>query len=220
MTEFIRLPYRLEAAAPPFETNAIKSPEALARHFIKLYSKRGGRVFDPFAGLGTTLFAAEELGRIPFGMEADPQRHGWVAGQLRHWLNLRQGDAARLDRAGFPQMDFCMTSPPYMRARDRWNPLYAGDPARAGYPAYLRRMGHIFAKVAPLLKRQATLVVQVDNIPGLKTESAFTPLVRDLGLAISKSFLQTGEVIVAYDKASGARKPDNPYTQCLIFKPR
>ena len=208
--QFICLPYKLERTAPKFETNAIKYPEALVRHFLQLYTKRGAKVFDPFAGLGTTLFVAEELGRVPFGMEADRQRHEWVAGQLQNWLNLRQGDAGRMDKIGFPQFDFCMTSPPFMRVSDKWNPLFAGDPVKAGYPAYLRRMGQIFGKLAPLMKRNATLVVQADNLPG----KVFTPLVRDLGVAIAKSFVPTGEVIVAYDKAP----KDYPYTNCLLFK--
>lgn len=208
--QFMRLPYKLEAAPPPFETNAIKSPEALIRHFVKLYTKRGAKVFDPFAGLGTTLFVAEELGRVPFGMEADEQRYGWTAGQLHNWLNLRQGDAAKLDKVGFPKMDFCMTSPPYMKISDRWNPLYAGDPDKAGYANYLKRMAQIFIKVATIMKRNAVLVVQVDNIPGKQ----FTPLVRDLSLAISKSFVPISEVTIAYEKA-----PKNyAHTNCLVFK--
>ena len=85
--QFIALPYGLEREAPPFEGNDIKYPEALVRHFLKQSTSPGDKVFDPFAGLGTTLFVAEEMRRIPFGVEHDARRHGWVAGQLTRWPN-------------------------------------------------------------------------------------------------------------------------------------
>ena len=79
--QFITLPYALEREAPPFEGNDIKYPEALVRLFLKKLTKPGNRVFDPFAGLGTTLFVAEEMRRIPFGIERDERRYrsGWPA---------------------------------------------------------------------------------------------------------------------------------------------
>ena len=131
--QFITLPYALERAAPPFEGNDIKYPEALVRYFLKEFTSPGDRVFDPFTGLGTTLFVAEEMRRIPFGVEHDARRHQWVAGQLTHWANLVLGDSAKLCSYGFPKMDFAMTSPPFMPRHHRWNPLVAGNPANAGY---------------------------------------------------------------------------------------
>jgi hypothetical protein len=68
----------------------------LVRYFLQEFTKPGDKVFDPFAGLGTTLFVAEEMRRIPFGIEHDPRRHQWVAGQLKNWANLKYGDSAKL----------------------------------------------------------------------------------------------------------------------------
>lgn len=206
----ITLPYKLERAAPPFETNAVKYPEALVRYFLKALTKIGDRVFDPFAGLGTTLFVAEAMRRVPYGIEADEQRHAWVAGQLQHWLQLVHGDSLRLAKLGLPPMDFCMTSPPFMRQSDRWNVLAGGDAKRTGYTAYLRDMRKVFAQVATVLKPRTRLVVQVDNLPG----RTFTPLVHDLQAAISHSFRQEGEVIVRW---TGAPE-DYTHTTCLIFR--
>jgi DNA modification methylase len=48
-------------------------PEGLAEFFIRALSPPGGLVVDPFAGSGTTLVAAERLGRRPLGFELHPQ---------------------------------------------------------------------------------------------------------------------------------------------------
>lgn len=210
MKNFITLPFKLERAAPPFEGNDIKTPESLPRYFMNALSKPGAKIFDPFVGLGTTMFVAEELGRVPYGIEADPLRQQWVAGQLENWMHVRCADSAKADTLGFPKMDMLMTAPPFMAINHKWNPLYAGDPVKNGYDVYLKRMQHIFKRLSPLLKKGAPVVVQVDNIPG----RVFTPLVRDLSSAISKVMTLENEVVVAYQ---GSRA-DYRHTHCLIFK--
>ena len=44
-------------------------PIALPAEYLKAF---GGAVYDPFLGSGTTLIAAEQLGRRCFGMEISP----------------------------------------------------------------------------------------------------------------------------------------------------
>lgn len=207
---FVKLPYKFERDPPPFEGQDIKYPESLVRYFLKNYTGPGDKVFDPFAGLGTTLFVSEAMKRVPYGVEYDRRRYEWVAGQLAHWTNLMHGDAAALHRFGFPKMDFCITSPPFMPQTDKWNPLYGGNPEKAGYDLYLKRMTSIFRQVAGMLKKNAYFAVQVDNIPG----RVFTPLVRDIGNAAGKVMRPEGEVVIAWQNA----KPDYPHTHCLLFK--
>lgn len=207
----ITLPWALEKDPPPFGSDADKFSESLPRYFIEKFTKKRDRVFDPFMGLGTTAFTAEDLGRVPYGIEHDPVRCEWVAGQLEQWMNMFHGDAADMDRLGLPKMDFCVTSPPYMPKHHKWNPLFGGDPAKAGYDVYLRRMGHIFKKLATVMKCNAYVVVHADN---LLHGAHYTPLVRDLSLAIEKSMKLQAEIIVTWDNA----KPDYPQTHCLLFK--
>jgi hypothetical protein len=209
-SQFVTLPYALEREPPPFEGNDIKYPESLVRHFLKQFTKRGDKVFDPFAGLGTTLFVAEEMRRIPFGVEQDARRQQWVAGQLEHWRNLRQGDSSKLSSYAFPRMDFSMTSPPYMKRHHKWNPLCEGDSAHGGYEAYLRGIQQIYRQLAGLMTRGGVVVVHADNLPG----RSYTPLVRDLSLAIGEVLRLETEIIVAWKGApKGIR-----HTHCLVFK--
>lgn len=48
-------------------------PLALAERVISLYSKEGDLVFDPFAGIGTTIIAAAKLNRVGIGIELQKQ---------------------------------------------------------------------------------------------------------------------------------------------------
>lgn len=207
----IKIPFIHERKNPPFEGDDIRYPEALVRHFLKAHTKAGDKIFDPFTGLGTTLFVAEEMGRIPYGIEAERNRFEWVAGQLEHWQNLTHGSAADLASFGFPKMDFCMTSPPYMPKHHKWNPLFAGNPKHAGYDKYLAQMERIFKAVAGVMKRGATIVVQVDN---LRHGHVFTPLVRDIGIAAEQSLTLHNEIIVEWLNP----KQGYSHTHCLIFK--
>jgi len=49
-----------------------QKPAALFMRAIRNSCPPGGLVFDPFLGSGTALVAAEELGRVCYGMELDP----------------------------------------------------------------------------------------------------------------------------------------------------
>lgn len=44
----------------------------LVKYFLSEYSKKPGRVLDPFAGAGTTLFAGQEIGWESYGVELLP----------------------------------------------------------------------------------------------------------------------------------------------------
>jgi hypothetical protein len=207
---FIELPFIYENEGPIGHDNSDQYPESLVRYFLENYTQKKDKIFDPFLGLGTTAFVAQDMARIPYGIEENQERYEWVAGQLDNWNHIKQGDSGNMLSFGFPKMDFCITSPPYMPCHDKWNPLYSGNPKYSGYETYLKRMVFIFKNLSQIMKQNALIVVQADNLYGRK----YTPLVRDISTVVSKNFKPEGEIIVKWKNA----KPDYPYTHCLLFK--
>ena len=57
-------------------------PLKLAERMISMYSKKRDSVLDPFAGIGTTLVAAQNLERHALGMELNPD----FAASAKTWL--------------------------------------------------------------------------------------------------------------------------------------
>lgn len=68
-------------------------PVKLFGYLIKNSSKRGGRVFDPFCGSGTTVVACEQLGRKAAAIELDPRYCDVI---VRRWEALTGRKAERL----------------------------------------------------------------------------------------------------------------------------
>jgi DNA methylase len=73
-----------------------QKPVDLMRRPILNHIKRGGLVYDPFLGSGTTLAAAEVTGRLCCGLELDPK---YVDVIVTRWQSLT-GQKATLDGNG------------------------------------------------------------------------------------------------------------------------
>jgi DNA modification methylase len=65
-------------------------PAALVVDALKDCSKRGSIVLDPFLGSGTTLVAAEQVGRLAYGVELDPL---YVDVAVERWQRFTKRDA-------------------------------------------------------------------------------------------------------------------------------
>ena len=64
--------WEMQPAKAKAEEHPAPFPLELPKRLIKLYSFWGDTVLDPFAGTGTTLRAAQELGRKSIGFELNP----------------------------------------------------------------------------------------------------------------------------------------------------
>jgi hypothetical protein len=63
-------------------------PVVLAHWVLEVYSNGADAVFEPFDGTGTTIIAAEQLGRRCYAMEIDPR---YVAVALQRWVDATGG---------------------------------------------------------------------------------------------------------------------------------
>jgi len=71
-----------------------QKPVALYEAPIGNHLRRGESLYDPFLGSGTTLVAAERLGRRCYGMEIDPR---YVQVAIERWQTFTGQQAAKLD---------------------------------------------------------------------------------------------------------------------------
>lgn len=83
------------------EEHPTMKPVALVARALTNSSTLKSIVLDPFLGSGTTLIAAEQLGRICYGLELDP---GYCDVIVERWENLT-GQKAVLDSSGREESD-------------------------------------------------------------------------------------------------------------------
>lgn len=58
-------------------------PEELPEWFIKLFTKEGDTVLDPFLGSGTTMFVSNKMNRNSIGIELNPEYYQMIDNQLK-----------------------------------------------------------------------------------------------------------------------------------------
>src|SRR5438067_13640797 len=73
-----------------------QKPIELMRRPVLNHTKRGGTVYDPFLGSGTTLIAAEVTERACYGLEIDPKYADCI---VQRWQNFT-GKQAKLEADG------------------------------------------------------------------------------------------------------------------------
>ncbi|WP_128475998.1 DNA methyltransferase [Halorussus pelagicus] len=221
MQTFVTLPYEQETEIPP-EYDDVRTPETYVRHFLREFSEAGDVVFDPFAGFGTTLTIAEELGRVPYGVEYEADRAEFVRERLDRGENVVRGNALELDPDDFPAFDCCLTSPPYMERTMGVNPFrnYAED-SKSDYQTYLADVTDLFARLRGLAAPNAHVLVDVSN---MKYEGAVTTLAWDVADAVSESFCFEGEVVVGWngdeldERDGGTYGYGYDHSYCLVFR--
>ncbi len=91
-------------------------PQSLAEQHIRIYTKKGQTVLDPFVGVGTTVFAAAKLERFGIGIDINPDFLS-LAEQVSQYsdrLRLICDDARNMEKhIKQNSVDFILTSPPY-----------------------------------------------------------------------------------------------------------
>ena len=168
-------------------------PIALPARCIKLFTHKGELVLDPFAGVGTTLIAAQDLGRNAVGFDLKKEYVDFSNKRLSQ--KKLQDNTKQVvihdDSLNIPEylneetISLCVTSPPYsnMLNRPRLNKSlrgdlrrnkhykkvqqYSNDPRDLGTmepKKYAEELGKIYAKILPLLKPKAHCVINITDL--------------------------------------------------------
>lgn len=177
----------------------------LARTVITALSAPGDVVLDPFAGFGTALEVAHELGRSAVGIELLPERVAVIRARVPA-AHVVEGDARGIAalvadgalglRPG--SVALVLTSPPWMTANDHpANPLTAYETDDGDYRTYLDSLTDVVRALRPLLRPGGHIVLDVAD---LHHEGALTPLVDDAAAAVSTELPLVGTVPVIWDE--------------------
>jgi len=174
-------------------------PVQLAQRVIECFLPPEGRVvLDPFSGLGSTVLAAHNLGRVGIGLDINPD-YVRVAqqrlGDCSEGCRIICADASDLlHHVGQESVDLVVTSPPYWniltrrRSADRKAVRNYGDRREdlgrvPDYSNFLPALGRVFARVREALRPGAYCVVVVMD---LREGPRFYPLHADLAAAMQK----------------------------------
>lgn len=190
-----------------FRSDDNRNPENLVIYFLKKFTKKGDKIFDPFAGLGTTLIVSEQMSRIPFGIELDKNRANYIRSQIKNKDNIINGDSKKLKSYKLPFFDFCFTSPLYMSNNGK------------GYVKYLKDLHDIFSQLKIHMKKNSYLVIEVSN---LKHKNV-TTLAWDIEKEVSKVLHFEGEIVIGWKGKDSYGNGGNygygyDHSYCLIFK--
>lgn len=167
-------------------------PVALAEHVIKLFTHKGELVVDPFVGSGTTLVAAQELGRNAVGADLSQEyvdlsnsRLGLREEDGAHQLAVAQDARNLADLLEPGAVKLLFASPPYAdmlnhrranksrRSVDRRNEQFgkveqysqdARDLGTLDPIAYGRTLGEIYERLLPTLKPGGHAVINVNDL--------------------------------------------------------
>jgi len=207
------LPYKLKKIN--FKGNAsMRYPAAFAEKMILNYTKKGDKILDPFAGFGTTLFAAQKLGRVGIGIEYDQKKYNYIKQRINFPNQIIFGDSKKISNYKLPQFNLCITSPPYMRSFDQQNP-FTNYAQKGNYQQYIKDIKKIYSQIKKVIKKEATIIIEVSNTFG--KNNPMTPLAWDIAREISKVFFFERELIYCVKNAKLNKGIAN-HSYCLVFR--
>lgn len=193
------------AERPPGADEDVHMIAAIVDHVIEQCSPPDGRVFDPFAGFGTTVERAVALGRRAVGIELLPERVEYLQQRVPE-ARIVEGDARELLRIvrGFEQgaadqeFDLVLTSPPYMTAQHHEaDPLTAYERDGGDYNRYLDELSLVAAQCARLVRTGGYVVW---NVADILHKGHTTHLIRDCTRVLARHLTHVGTTEILWDR--------------------
>jgi hypothetical protein len=158
-------------------------PLVLAERVIADYCAPGDWILDPFCGFGTTLVAAQRLGRHAIGIEKDPGRGHFAAARVSPPSRVIIEDVRQVALHELPRCSLLFTSPPYTTFRD-WN--------EEGFAAYFDDLRAIFGVLSATLRQGAKVVIEMSNV---RSEQGVRTVAWDAAKVLADIFRFEGETV-------------------------
>lgn len=183
-------------------------PVQLAERLVRVFSRAGDTVLDPFCGTGSTLLAAHSLGRRGVGVDISPEYLELAAARLQaagaQGWQLHLGDARQVAGLVGSQVELCVTSPPYWdilnqkRTADRRETRHYGNAAAdlgtiADYNVFLDTLAAVFQGIYRLLRPSGYCCVVVMD---LRKKDRFYPLHMDLARRLEGEGFTLDDLII------------------------
>lgn len=193
------------AERPPGADEDVHMVSSIVDHIIERCSKPSDLVFDPFAGFGTTLIRAVELGRQALGIELLPERVDYLQQRIPE-AYIIEGDARELLRLVVdpgsplpaPSVELIIASPPYMTAQNHEaDPLTAYEKNNGDYERYLAELGLVADQCARLVAPGGYVVW---NLADIHHMGLTTHLIRDCARVIEQYLTPAGITEIIWDK--------------------
>jgi DNA modification methylase len=183
--------------------------------FIRFFTKEGAKVLDPFSGIGSTLEACKRTGRVGYGTELNPKYFDLIKKRTPEFTdNIYNTSASKIPELNFPEIDFCISSPPYWDILNRstkdfektrrgkdFDINYSDSEQDLGnisdYNLFLEKLTDIYLKVYEVLKDNAYIVIIIKNV---KKGGRMYPLAWDLARNLSGKYVLKDEKIWIQDK--------------------
>lgn len=209
-------------------------PEEIPHRLIKLFTFWGDIVLDPFAGTGTTAFAAIKNGRLAICIDQSKQYLDVIHRGLesfngtRHHATVIEGDSRNLSFLKNDSIGLIVTSPPYWNKAD-YGTADINMGSIGGYRKFLRQMATAFQECFRVLTPGRKICIVTANVNqhtnhGLLTfplAADFTSILRDIG------FVMINEIVWSKDRTGGKwgsygqQRPifgSYPYPPNFLFK--
>ncbi len=167
-------------------------PIGLPKKCIELFTHKGELVLDPFAGIGTTLLAAQDTGRNAVGFDLKKEYVKYAADRLKQkglsdttQIEIND-DAHNISKyLENETVTLCVTSPPYanMLNKPRLNKSHRADKRTDRYylevhqysndtrdlgqmehDEYAKNLTEIYKGILPLMKPKAHCVINVNDV--------------------------------------------------------
>jgi DNA modification methylase len=193
----------------------VSSYRDMAR-LIRLFTKRGMLVLDPFCGMGSTLKAAALEGRRGIGIELSPV---WAELTRRRLRKEAPKDAdvqvwcqdvrEAIDQIPESSVQFILTGPPYWGVLDR-PPEYEQDKRLAvafssderdlanivDYNEYTKELARILRDLARTLEPGRHCAIHISDLIG--RDHRYYPLHSDLSRLVESDLLQLQGIIIQF----------------------